>query len=176
MSIPFDCPNCGKALNAANALAGRTARCTGCDAQVVVPTGEEITTVMDESQPEETPTFGLELIEDEPLQAVENAPQVETPAIKKPPQRDRGPMFPPSKNAHDEDLIDMTAMVDIVFFILIFFLVTSLQALQSVLNMPDGVCRFQIVREPTDAKLEIALSNSFGFGGANATLALRRWT
>jgi biopolymer transport protein ExbD len=35
-----------------------------------------------------------------------------------------------------EDLIDMTAMVDIVFFLLIFFMVTSLQALEAVMNMP----------------------------------------
>lgn len=34
------------------------------------------------------------------------------------------------------DLIDMTAMVDIVFFLLIFFLVTSLQSIQAVINLP----------------------------------------
>ena len=39
----------------------------------------------------------------------------------------------------------------------------------------DPICRFQLVREPTDAKVEIALSNSFGFGGANVALILRRW-
>lgn len=46
---------------------------------------------------------------------------------------------------------------------------------QTSLNMPDPVCLFQIVRQPADAKMETALSNSFGFGGANATLIFRRW-
>ncbi len=40
----------------------------------------------------------------------------------------------------------------------------------------DAACRFQIVREPVDAKVEMALSNSFGFGGANASLIFRRWS
>ena len=36
----------------------------------------------------------------------------------------------------EEDFIDMTAMVDIVFFLLIFFMVTSIQALESVIGLP----------------------------------------
>ena len=39
----------------------------------------------------------------------------------------------------------------------------------------DPTCAFPIVREPAEAKIEYALSNSFGFGGANASLILRRW-
>ena len=44
-------------------------------------------------------------------------------------------LVPPSAE-HQENLIDMTAMVDIVFFLLIFFMVTSIQALQSVIGLP----------------------------------------
>jgi len=35
-----------------------------------------------------------------------------------------------------EDLVDMTAMVDIVFFLLIFFMVTSMQGTFSSIKMP----------------------------------------
>jgi biopolymer transport protein ExbD len=44
-------------------------------------------------------------------------------------------LIPPRSMPH-VDLIDMTAMVDIVFFLLIFFLVTSMQSLESVINLP----------------------------------------
>jgi 3-oxoacyl-[acyl-carrier-protein] synthase II len=47
---------------------------------------------------------------------------------------------------------------------------------QTTIGAVDPACRFQIVREPEDVKIETALSNSFGFGGANATLIFRRWS
>jgi len=46
----------------------------------------------------------------------------------------------------------------------------------STLESPDPICSFPIVQKPTSARLEFALSNSFGFGGANATLIFRRWS
>ncbi|MBU6409689.1 MAG: beta-ketoacyl-[acyl-carrier-protein] synthase family protein [Verrucomicrobia bacterium] len=46
---------------------------------------------------------------------------------------------------------------------------------QTSLEQADAACRFQIVRQPRDGRLQVAMSNSFGFGGANATLIFRRW-
>lgn len=43
------------------------------------------------------------------------------------------------------------------------------------LRRPDPVCRFRLVAAPEHSEFEYALSNSFGFGGANASLILRRW-
>ena len=42
-------------------------------------------------------------------------------------------------------------------------------------EIPDPACNFPIVREPQDARVNHVLSNSFGFGGVNATLIFRRW-
>ena len=46
----------------------------------------------------------------------------------------------------------------------------------STLDSPDPACRFRIVRKPVEQQFEYALTNSFGFGGANASLLLRRWS
>jgi 3-oxoacyl-[acyl-carrier-protein] synthase II len=40
---------------------------------------------------------------------------------------------------------------------------------------PDPACKFPIVQKPQDARVNVVLSNSFGFGGVNATLIFRRW-
>jgi 3-oxoacyl-[acyl-carrier-protein] synthase II len=45
------------------------------------------------------------------------------------------------------------------------------------LDDPDPVCDLNYIpNHPQEAKLDVALSNSFGFGGTNGALIFRRWT
>lgn len=46
---------------------------------------------------------------------------------------------------------------------------------QITLRNLDPICQFPVVKQPTHACVKAVLSNSFGFGGANATLIFRRW-
>lgn len=46
----------------------------------------------------------------------------------------------------------------------------------STLRRHESTCAFALLRQPMEAKIEYALTNSFGFGGANASLILRRWS
>jgi biopolymer transport protein ExbD len=55
---------------------------------------------------------------------VHDVPPTDSPLLLFPPKEDHG------------DLIDMPALVDIVFFLLIFFMVTSMAPLEAVINLP----------------------------------------
>lgn len=46
----------------------------------------------------------------------------------------------------------------------------------ATLRTVDPACSFPVVNKPAEATFDYALTNSFGFGGANASLVLRRWT
>lgn len=111
MTIRFRCKLCGKKLAAKPTLAGRKLKCPYCRAEVTVPAED------DPSLTEASATArGSSTDEDEP--------PIDSPLL----------LFRP-KEKH-EDLIDMTAMVDIVFFLLIFFMVTSMAPLEAVINLP----------------------------------------
>jgi biopolymer transport protein ExbD len=51
-------------------------------------------------------------------------------------EKEEEPLLVMRPSTQHGDLIDMTAMVDIVFFLLIFFMVTSLQSVEAVIGLP----------------------------------------
>ena len=73
---------------------------------------------------------------------VPTVPTLEAPPGRPPVHADADeanaqPLAPPPKTWNVEELVDMTAMVDIVFFLLIFFMVTSMAGLSSSIGMPN---------------------------------------
>lgn len=68
--------------------------------------------------------------------ALEPAQRGETTAPARKKKRE-APLLPPRPKIDFEELIDMTSMVDIVFFLLIFFLVTSMKTIDSSIPMPS---------------------------------------
>lgn len=116
MTIRFSCPACGKKLKAGDAAAGRKTICSGCGAKVMVP--EE-----DGASGQEPGTSGQGPVASGHGHSLEE--ELHDPSV-----------MVMANSSHGEDLIDMTPMVDVVLFLLIFFLVTSVQALQAVIDMP----------------------------------------
>jgi biopolymer transport protein ExbD len=106
MNITFYCPFCEKKLAAQASSAGQERTCPQCRNKVTVPA---------ESQKKRSKQAGAKRGHD---------------------ASDHSMLLVPASTGHPENLIDMTAMVDIVFFLLIFFMVTSIQALQSVIGLP----------------------------------------
>lgn len=101
------CDECRQRYRLNNPHAGETFACPSCGKPLSVP----------DLPPETPPTEELIL----PPPEEEHAP---------------GPLLKPANKIDFEDLIDMTAMVDVVFFLLIYFLVTSLQTVDSAIDVP----------------------------------------
>jgi biopolymer transport protein ExbD len=116
MSIRFNCRQCGKLLKAAPQHAGKKAKCTGCGAALVVP----------------SPVAA----EPPPVAAARTvAATVPPPSSRTTPDED-GPLLPP-RMPHEDEGVDMTAMVDVTFFLLIFFMTASLQSLAAAKHIPS---------------------------------------
>ena len=105
--ISFHCPQCNQKLKAPDERAGHSTRCPQCREQLTIP--DKVAHVS------------------EPVAIVRE--EMEDDASD-------GPLSRPSTKINQEELIDMTAMVDIVFFLLIFFLVTSMSTILSSAPLP----------------------------------------
>jgi biopolymer transport protein ExbD len=92
---------------------------------------------------------GTKPVEEELVPTSLDVPQREHPAAHAPAAAHAEPsMVPPAQKLDVEEMIDMTAMVDIVFFLLIFFLVTSMHTLDSTIPMPAPDPQKGAAKEP----------------------------
>lgn len=110
MAIKFFCPDCGKKLKAPDDWTGRSVACPDCGTRLVVP--------------------------DKRIGTAAPPRAAAAPDEAASPRRSTPFAVPSFQFAKFEDLVDMTAMVDIVFFLLIFFMVTAMQGLASSIAMP----------------------------------------
>jgi biopolymer transport protein ExbD len=130
MSIRYSCPNCDQPLTIPDELAGKRRKCPQCGAKFTVP-------LVDGTIPDGTTAGGATRPAPHGAGAGGRDTSRSVTAEGKPPATDHPLLLMRQMAAHSENLVDMTAMVDIVFFLLIFFLVTSLQSLESVINLPS---------------------------------------
>jgi biopolymer transport protein ExbD len=146
MSISFACPTCDYLIKTPDEFAGRRAKCPKCSAPITVPSATaEPVDVAEPAIPEATAPAPVIIPattaaahaahandhydddhdhDDDDHDDDDDEEHAEHGLL-------------PHKDHPHEDLIDMTPMVDIVFFLLIFFLTTSMTALQAVMNLPN---------------------------------------
>ena len=101
------CPQCDRRFKIPPQLVGKAVRCPNCSATI---------------PPTSSPPVAME--RPTPARASARVDEIEKS------------MSRPTTIVDPEELIDMTAMVDIVFFLLIFFLVTSMAGIHSSAKMP----------------------------------------
>jgi biopolymer transport protein ExbD len=155
LPITFYCTECTQKLRIDDDFAGKLVACTRCRARLRVPLTSQAARTTPAAKPQAQLGGQLEQAEGRTPQREVTAPREELAALKpqvhsagefksmgaaaprtklKPAREE--PLLRPAMKIDFEELIDMTAMVDIVFFLLIFFLVTSMKAIDSTVPMP----------------------------------------
>jgi biopolymer transport protein ExbD len=160
--ITFYCTECTQKLRIDDDFAGKLVACTRCGSRLRVPLeSQAVRAPRAERAPREakppveepvaTPPAPEVAVVEAPEQrrapAVKSTPVVAAPRAKHKPEPEAS-LVRPAMKIDFEDLIDMTAMVDIVFFLLIFFLVTSMKAVDSTVPMPVPDPQKAAAREP----------------------------
>lgn len=108
MPVRVQCPQCGKQLLAGDDRIGKNSTCPQCRTKFPVRAQDE-------------PAAAVNEIEDEDEEESDGGGAL---------------ALPPADDEKYQDLVDMTAMVDIVFFLLIFFMITSAAGIISCIGMP----------------------------------------
>jgi biopolymer transport protein ExbD len=169
--ITFYCTECTQKLRIDDDFAGKLVACTRCGSRLRVPLESQSERPPREAMPQKEeevaqsapPVQVAEIAKPQArAEAVAESRPEPSPVVEKTARpvaaprgaasrHDDGPevaLMRPAVSINVEELIDMTAMVDIVFFLLIFFLVTSMKAIDSTVPMPAPDPQKAGAREP----------------------------
>jgi biopolymer transport protein ExbD len=119
LSIRFRCEHCRQTLSAPPRAAGRRITCPACHETTIVPTA-------DRAEPDPG-----EVLAEEPADVATSDPLASHPEPESTATRVK---FSRSRNGDDE--MDLTPMVDVVFLLLIFFMITASFSRQKSLEVP----------------------------------------
>jgi biopolymer transport protein ExbD len=144
MAIRYHCPDCGQFLSIASRLAGHTTKCPTCKAEHVIPSADD---------PDRAAPAVVRPSEPHPQTSTEGKPprpEYPAPSTSSVPE---GPSFPisyavdPLDDNDDEealvmgrmerksDELDLIPMVDCVFLLLVFYMITASYAMQKTIEM-----------------------------------------
>ncbi len=87
---------------------------------------------------------------------------------------DKPPKISPTKSLTGHSL--GAAGVQEAIYCLLMMRDNFLTASANIEELDENVGSLPILREKADQAANLMMSNSFGFGGTNATLVLKRWT
>jgi biopolymer transport protein ExbD len=154
MAIRYHCPNCGQFLSISSRLAGHRTKCPTCATLHAVPQSDEVKTPNPRRVPKREPA-PVHRVEAKPsLPEKETPSRPERPTPPRPaPAAPEGPSFPisyeidPLQDDDDEealiigkierksDELDLIPMVDCVFLLLVFYMITATYAMQKAIEM-----------------------------------------
>ena len=117
MAIRFRCSSCNQLMSIASRMAGRKVRCPACDAKLLVP-------LQDQLEPPVPPDT-----------AAAAEPSATSPPVELDLGQDTG--FQVRKPSTDFEDMDLTPMVDVVFLLLIFFMITASFSITKTIEIPQ---------------------------------------
>lgn len=121
MPIRVQCPECGKQLLAGDDRIGKNSTCPKCRTKFPVRAAPDFTEQADALEEDSAEVgFTNEEFGEEESHSESDGPLIATGG----------------DDGKYQDLVDMTAMVDIVFFLLIFFMLTSAAGVLSCVDLP----------------------------------------
>lgn len=144
MSVKVQCPSCKKTTSVPEKYLGRKAECPNCKVKFTLEamTDDEAAVAAEASaKTDPTRSASSESGRSSPKHADAEKPVASTspkhPADEEHEEAPRpAPFTVPHSSESHENMVDMTAMVDIVFFLLVFFIMTSILAMTSSIAMP----------------------------------------